>query len=167
MSPSMDIQISSNFERVLYDAVGADPKFIVDALETSKSFKLDSKPLSHLQSYFEAYTADEAQTKEAIQIAFHRHKLIIDPHTAVGYYCALRYREAHPERGAKVHLLTVATAHHGKFPDAVAEVVGANIASEDTPSALTSLGDLPQRFVPMSKDAEAVGDYLRQQFGST
>ncbi len=121
ISPSMDIQVSSNFERLLFDAYGRDGSAIsrmMESLKQSGSFTIDEKPYQNILSEFDAGRCDEAATARTIRETMDKSGYLLDPHTAVGYHVA---RE-HARPG--VPMVTLATAHPAKFPDAVEAACG-------------------------------------------
>ena len=120
ISPSMDIQIASNFERLVFDT-NFNSKFNVKAkmenLKEKNFFTIDKKQLEEIQKNFIAESLDEKETKKAIQEFYSKYKYIIDPHTAVAYGVLNKIKC----KGIKVVL---ATAHPCKFPKAIDEAIG-------------------------------------------
>jgi threonine synthase len=120
-SPSMDIQVSSNFERLLFDAYGRDGSAIrrlMGDLKQSGSFTVDAEPLEWIRAHFASGRTDEDATRETIGRVHRDAGILIDPHTAVGVAAA----EAFLEPG--IPMVTLATAHPAKFPDVVRESSG-------------------------------------------
>jgi len=116
ISPSMDIQVSSNFERLLFDAHkrdGAAVSRMMDSLKQSGSFSIGSTAFDKIQAEFAAGRCDEATTAQMIRTTLENSGYLLDPHTAVGYKVA----KAHANSGTP--MVTLATAHPAKFPDAV------------------------------------------------
>lgn len=123
-SPSMDIQISSNFERLLYLAAGRDTDTVVrmmDALAAGEGFSLTDEMRSIIAQDFSAYRADEAETSEMIATMNRKTGQLVDPHTAVGLVAAEKARTSDAINGP---LVTLSTAHPAKFPDAVEAACG-------------------------------------------
>ncbi|MGE3626431.1 MAG: threonine synthase, partial [Hyphomicrobiales bacterium] len=119
-SPSMDIQISSNFERLVFEACGRDAghvRSLMDGFAKSGHFTLSRNILDAMGGLFDARSADEAATAATIARVAQETGYIADPHTAVGLYAA-RQEEA------GVPVVTLATAHPAKFPEAVARACG-------------------------------------------
>jgi len=131
-SPSMDIQVSSNFERVLYEVTGRDaPKVrgLIQGLGQSGAYTLDDDARKELSGTFASGSVDETETADTIA-RLHRHDgILVDPHTAVGVAVAERHLSDIP-------MVTVATAHPAKFPDAVQEATGERPAP---PAAVQSI----------------------------
>jgi threonine synthase len=136
-SPSMDIQVASNFERILFEAGGRDDKSIramMGSLAQSRRFALPGGTLSVLRGLFAANRADEHETAAAIRTALRETGRFIDPHTAVGVAVAEKER-----RDPTVPMVVLSTAHAAKFPDAVAAACG------ERPPLPEWLGDLNSR----------------------
>jgi threonine synthase len=136
-SPSMDIQVASNFERILFDAGGrnaAAVRNMMDSLAQSRRFVLPTRWLSALRSTFSANRADEEETAAAIRTLLRETGHFIDPHTAVGV--AVAEKET---RDMTVPMVVLSTAHAAKFPDAVEAACGAR------PPLPEWLGDLHER----------------------
>jgi threonine synthase len=156
-SPSMDIQVSSNFERLLFEACGQNADLITTlmaGLKQSGSFSLTDEMLSYIQAGFKSGRCDEAQTAETIRTTLAETGDLLDTHTAVGYHVAKQMmREDIP-------MVTLATAHPAKFPDAV------EAASGVRPELPARIGDLLQRterFDVLANDLAVVQDYISQR----
>ncbi|WP_296336104.1 threonine synthase [Reyranella sp.] len=148
-SPSMDIQISSNFERLLFDLYDRNGVTLADAMTAFRStgtLKVGANALAGVRALFDAGRVDEPGTLAAIADCRRRFGETIDPHTAVGYAVAQQHR-----RDLAVPMVVLATAHPAKFPDAVEKATGVR------PSLPARLGDLMDR-------AERV-DGLRNDIG--
>ncbi|MEI7804685.1 MAG: threonine synthase [Hyphomicrobiales bacterium] len=136
-SPSMDIQVSSNFERLLFDAYGRDAKSIralMGSLAQSRRFAISARALSEIRNSFTADRADEDEVAATMRATLREAGYLVDPHTAVGL--AVAEKEA---RDPAVPMVVLSTAHPAKFPDAVEAATGVRPALPDW------LGDLPQR----------------------
>ena len=122
LSPSMDIQISSNFERLLFDLYDRNGKALAEAMadfRRSGTLKVGANALADVRALFDAGHLDDEGTLAAIADCHHRFGETIDPHTAVGYAVAQQHR-----RDPAVPMVVLATAHPAKFPDAVAKATG-------------------------------------------
>lgn len=151
LSPSMDIQISSNFERLLFDLYGRDGKALADAMASFRqtgTLKVGANALGGVKSLFDAGRLDEEGTLKAIAECRKRYGETIDPHTAVGYGVAQQHR-----RDAKVPMIVLATAHPAKFPDAVQKAIGERPA---LPPRLADLFDRTERVEGMANDVDAL-----------
>jgi len=136
-SPSMDIQVSSNFERLLFDAYHRDAgavRALMGSLGQSRRFSIAPNPLGEIRTRFAAGRADEDETAAAIRTVCKEADYLIDPHTAV----AVAVAEKEP-RDPAVPMIVLSTAHPAKFPDAVATACGR------TPALPDWLADLPTR----------------------
>jgi threonine synthase len=136
-SPSMDIQISSNFERLLFDAYRRDAaaiRALMGSLTQSKSFNVSSAALGEMRKRFSAERADEQEVAATMRATYREADYCIDPHTAVAL--AVAEKEV---RDPKVPMIVLSTAHPAKFPDAVAAATGV------TPKLPDWLGDLNKR----------------------
>ncbi len=136
-SPSMDIQVSSNFERLLFDAYGRDAsalRALMGSLAQSRRFAVSSSALKQMRALFTADRADEQESAATIRAWVREAGYCVDPHTAVGL--AVAEKEA---RDPSVPMVVLSTAHPAKFPDAIKAACGIEPALPDW------LADLPQR----------------------
>ncbi|MFG1365586.1 threonine synthase [Xanthobacter versatilis] len=121
-SPSMDIQISSNFERLLFEALDRDSavlRQLMDQLAQSGSFSVPRAALAAICADFSAGRADEPETAATIARLYQSAGYLCDPHTAVGLAVADKV-----EHAARVPQVVLSTAHPAKFPDAVEAATG-------------------------------------------
>jgi threonine synthase len=136
-SPSMDIQVSSNFERLLFDAYNRDAaavRALMGSLAQSRRFQVASPALQQIRALFTADRASEQEGAAAIRAWMREASYCVDPHTAIGL--AVAEKEA---RDPLVPMVVLSTAHPAKFPEAVAAACGV------TPALPDWLADLPQR----------------------
>ena len=159
-SPSMDIQVSSNFERLLFEAHGRDAAAVVammESLRQSGSFSIAEGPLAFIRALFSSARSDEKQTAETIRQTLAETGELLDPHTAVGYLAArMLGRESEP-------MVTLATAHPAKFPDAVEQASGIR------PALPARLGDLMSRkeaFQVLPNDVAAIQQFILARQGT-
>ena len=151
ISPSMDIQISSNFERYLYFLMDEDPVRVRELMEQMASEGRLEVPLekqAEVQRLFVASAVDEEQTRQQIRQTYEANGYILDPHTAVGVYAARNYPGS----------ICLATAHPAKFGAAVKEAIG--VESEPPPS-LQGLMEKESRCAELEADAVAVKAYIK------
>jgi threonine synthase len=137
LSPSMDIQISSNFERLLFDLYGRDGRALADAMTAFRAtgtLKVGANALGGVREVFDAGRLDDEGTLAAIADCRKRYGETLDPHTAVGYAVAQQHR-----RDPALPMIVLATAHPAKFPDAVQKATG------ERPALPPRLADLYQR----------------------
>jgi threonine synthase len=153
-SPSMDIQVSSNFERYLFEASGRDATVIrtqMANLAQSGRFEIGTAaPI--LQREFGAAAASEADVAQAIKRTQASSGYVADPHTACGIVAALQ-----GAGGASGATVVLATAHPAKFPDAMQAITGVR---PQLPQRLTRLMSDPERFDTLPNDAAAVEAYV-------
>jgi threonine synthase len=136
-SPSMDIQVSSNFERLLFEAYGRDSQAVralMGSLAQSGSFSLSASALAAIRSQFTALRADEEEVAATMRATLREAGYCIDPHTAVAL--AVAEKET---RDPDVPMIVLSTAHPSKFPDAVDAACGAKARLPEW------LADLPKR----------------------
>ena len=154
-SPSMDIQVSSNFERLLFDAYRHDAKAVralMNSLTQSRRFSVSSGALSEIRTLFSADRADEGETAATIRTVLRETGRLIDPHTAVGV--AVAEKEV---RDPAMPMIVLGTAHPAKFPDAVEAACGVRPGLPDW------LADLParrERVTAMPADQAAVERFI-------
>src|SRR6185312_3830809 len=154
-SPSMDIQVSSNFERLLFDAYKRDAAAIrnlMGSLTQSKRFAVSSAALGEMRSRFSAGRADEDEVAAAMRATFREAGYCVDPHTAVAL--AVAEKEA---RDPKIPMIVLSTAHPAKFPDAVAAACG---HSPKLPDWLADLAGRKERITVLPPDQAAVEKFV-------
>ncbi|MCH1569198.1 MAG: threonine synthase [Alphaproteobacteria bacterium] len=159
-SPSMDIQVSSNFERLLFDVTGRDAsrvRALMGALTQSGGFEMGAKELELTRALFAAARIDEAETLEIMRRIETAHGFQNDPHSAVGIGAA--EKAVLPDG---VPMVTLATAHPAKFPKAVQL---AYASDADTPQRVLDMLDLPERLTPVANDLAAVENAIREKVG--
>jgi threonine synthase len=153
-SPSMDIQMASNFERYLYYIYGCAPERVKrDFEQFSQSGRLsfDENLLDSIQADFASKSVNEAETFATIKQFYQEHNYLLDPHTAVGVNAA---QECCSEN---IPVVCLATAHPAKFGDAVIKAIG---KAPDLPPGLQGLGNMESRCKVLDPDIEAVQDYI-------
>jgi threonine synthase len=157
-SPSMDIQVSSNFERLLFEASGRDSAEVVarmSELARHGSFMVPAPALARIRSDFDAFRVDEAACAGEMGRVYRLSGMIIDPHSAVGVHAARQALAAAPA----TPVIALATAHPAKFPDAVERATG---VKPPLPERLKDLMERKEAIVVLPNDGRAVADYLRQ-----
>ena len=157
-SPSMDIQVSSNFERLLFEASGRDPEQVVgwmSELAKEGSFTIPPPTLARIRADFDAFRVDEPACAEEMGRVHRTSGRIIDPHSAVGVHAARKALAAAPA----TPVIALQTAHPAKFPDAVERATG---IKPRLPERLSDLMERKEAIVVLPNDGRAVADYLRQ-----
>ena len=161
LSPSMDIQVSSNFERLLFEMLGRDgaatAKLMAQFAQTGE-FDVAPEVMDKMQEQFAAYRLDDAGTVAEIARAKANYNMVIDPHSAVGLYGA-RMARRDGLVGDDVPIIALACAHPAKFPDAVAKGAGAVPA---LPPHLSDLMEREEHFDVLDNALEVVQAHLKQ-----
>ena len=156
-SPSMDIQISSNFERVLFDALGRDAaalRALMASLAQSRRFTLAPDVLARLRAYFDASATSETATKAEMTRTYKQSGYVLDPHTAVAVHAA----RAALARDPATPMIVPGTAHPAKFPDAVQAATGTR---PQLPPHLADLMERREHFDVLANDAALVERFIR------
>jgi threonine synthase len=154
-SPSMDIQISSNFERLLFDACDRDPRPVRGAMASlaqSRQFALPPPALARMRNHFSAERADEDEVAATIRTVRKESAYLADPHTAVAL--AVAEKET---RDPAVPMIVLSTAHPAKFPDAVEAACGVRPI---LPEWLADLPGRPERVTVLPAEQAAVERFI-------
>ncbi len=158
-SPSMDIQISSNFERLLFGAYDRDTaalRGLMGNLNQSRQFTITDRALAHIRADFDSGRVDEAATQAEMTHTYKATGHNLDPHTAIGVAAARKALERNPS----VPMVALGTAHPAKFPDAVQRATGQHPA---LPAHLERLMDRKERINRLPNDAQAVERFIRDR----
>ncbi|GLS88906.1 threonine synthase [Cypionkella aquatica] len=155
ISPSMDIQVSSNFERALFDAYGRDGAAISALMDELKAggFHISQGAMGMLRETFASGRCSEAETLATITRAFAETGEVLCPHSAVGVKVAEENLGAAP-------MITLATAHPAKFPDAVESAMGVR---PNLPPRMADLFDRPERVTRVPNDLGALQALIRER----
>jgi threonine synthase len=154
ISPSMDIQISSNFERLLFEAAGRNADAVrqmMAGLGQSGGFALPEGALAAIRAEFSAATTDEAATKATIAQVLAASGYLLDPHSAVAVHVARQNLGSTP-------MVTLSTAHPAKFPAAVKAATGVEPA---LPLWLADLYERPERLSVLENDQGEVESFIK------
>ena len=156
ISPSMDIQISSNFERLLFDLVGGESKIVYEKmadLGNHNKFKLDNNQLAKFRASFEAESLDDSETLEIIRKVYLEHNEIIDPHTAVAMGIQLKknYDKS----------IILSTAHPAKFPETVDKAIG---KYPELPIANGNLYEQEERIISKNNKINEIKEYILNNY---
>ena len=157
ISPSMDIQVSSNFERALFDAYGRDGAAVTQLMAELKAggFHISQGALQMLRATFASGRCSEDETTATIRTAFARTGEVLCPHSAVGVKVAEDHLGTTP-------MITLATAHPAKFPDAVEGAMGTRPA---LPPRMADLFSRPERVTRVANDLAALQTLIRERIG--
>lgn len=156
ISPSMDIQVASNFERYLYYRVGQDPaklRALMEGFDRNGSLTLPLSGGEPVDPLFVAEAADQAATIDVIGRYYREHGYLLDPHSATGVCAAERHA------GGDAPSLCLATAHPAKFGEAIRRATGEDLAHHEI---LDSLMEAETRSVGIAADEAAIRDYLER-----
>ena len=156
ISPSMDIQISSNFERALFDAYGRDGAAVTQLMDEMKStggFTVSQGALEWLRATFASGRVSEAETSAAIRAERAASGEVLCPHSAVGVNVAKDHLGAVP-------MITLATAHPAKFPDAVEAATGVR---PGLPQRMADLFERPERLTRVHNDLKAIEKIVHER----
>ena len=158
ISPSMDIEISSNFERLLLELGGRNAERVRDSMESlaaQASFALDAGERARLVAEFDAARASETEAREAIRDLAQRSGYVADPHTATGLVAAHKVA-----RDPRVPMIALATAHPAKFPAAVAGAIGREPAA---PPIVARQRSLPERMTTLPARKDAIAEFISRR----
>ncbi|MEJ2045018.1 MAG: threonine synthase [Reinekea sp.] len=157
LSPSMDIVVSSNFERLLFDAYDRDGAVLADLMAkmNNETVELNEASMAKVRELFDSYSVDDDVTCQTIADVFNETGYLLDPHTAIGVKAAHECR-----RDSHVPMITLGTAHPVKFADAVKR---AGMQTPALPHHLTDLFDREERFDLLANDLSALQSYVSQK----
>ncbi len=161
LSPSMDIQVSSNFERLLWEASGRDGAAVADLLTRFRSegdVEVPTAWTDTIRAEFDAGHVTDDETLAEIARVHDELGLLLDPHTAVGVLAARRCRD-----DSGLPMITLSTADPAKFPDAVEQATGVR---PGLPPFLSELHERPEYLFETTNDLDAVAGEIRELLGS-
>jgi threonine synthase len=156
-SPSMDIQISSNFERLLFEAANRDAALVrreMESLKQSGVFELEERQFSAIRQEFAAGRSTMAETAETIRDVLQQDGYLLDPHTATAV------KVARENADPKAPMVVLSTAHPAKFPAAVREASGVAPA---LPAFLADLMERKENFTVLPSDQKMLEDYVMRR----
>ena len=157
ISPSMDIQVSSNFERLLFDAYDRDGRAvaqIMDELRSGGGFRISQGAIDAIRHGFASGAVSEAETLQRIAVTQAEAQELVCPHTAVGLEVAADHHDI------RVPMITLATAHPAKFPDAVEKATGIR---PPLPKRMADLYDRSERVTQVANDLSALEEVIREK----
>jgi threonine synthase len=152
-SPSMDIQLASNFERLLFELAGRDGARVrarMDELRRTGAFHLEERELAELRTLFAAHSIDEHETEMTIRNLHAEAGVVIDPHTAVGLAAARQESVGTP-------MIVLSTAHPAKFPQAIERATG---RAPDQPERLKAKLGREERLTVLPNDAKMIASFI-------
>ncbi len=163
ISPSMNIQVSSNFERMLFDIhkelkqEKTLAKLMTD-FEKTGSLKVDKDALNMVQKHFAAFAIDDKECEKTISEIYKTTGEVLDPHTAIGVLASKKFIQSSEYKGEFV--VNLATAHPAKFPDAVIDACG---VKPELPMFLKDLPNKKERFEILENDLEKVREFISKK----
>ena len=151
-TPSMDIQIASNFERLLYDVKNCNSEITKDVMSKIKdnTYKIDKNDLDKIKKNFISEMLDEKETVEMIKQINDEYQIVVDPHTAVGIGAVRKL-------GLEKNCVVLSTAHPCKFPKAIEDAIS---KTENLPNSLNYVNNRKEKFDVLPNDLEKVKDYV-------
>jgi threonine synthase len=155
LSPSMDIMVSSNFERLLFDLYGRDGRAVAELMEhwKTESGAIEASRWKAARALFDSWAVDDTRTCQVIKEVYEETEYLLDPHTAIGVEAARRTR-----RDCTIPMVTLATAHPVKFPEAV-EKSGVDLSPE-LPHHMADLFDQEERYEVIGNDITEIQAYV-------
>jgi threonine synthase len=162
ISPSMDIQVASNFERLLFDLNSCNGKKINSIMESFKELgfiKVDKDCLNLCKKSFTSYSINEKDTKEKINSVYKKFNIVIDPHTAVGLKAASKYLDANNND----IVITLATAHPSKFTNSVSSILGFN---PKLPNGYRDITNIDEDYIILENSYNLVKQYILENTNS-
>ena len=160
ISPSMDIQISSNFERALFDAYerdGAAVAALMEEFSTTSRVSLSQGIMKTLKQHFTSGSASEAATLSTIKRIYAETGELLCPHSAIGVYVAEQNTESQSP------MVTLATAHPAKFPSAVEQASGLH---PPLPARMSDFYDRTERVTRVGNDLSALEALIKERIAS-
>ena len=155
-SPSMDIQISSNFERLLFESLNKDSERLRNLfieLKENNGFRIDNDTLSYIKNDFKSGKASERKVKDTISRIYKVSNIILDPHTAVGFYASAKKLDT------DVPMVNLGTAHPAKFSQAVIDAIG---LEPEIPDRLKNIINKKEKFTELDNNSEALIGFIRK-----
>ena len=151
-TPSMDIQIASNFERLLYDVKDCNSEVTKNVMAEIKNntYKIDKNDLDKIKKNFISEMLNENETVEMIKTINDEHQMVVDPHTAVGIGAVRKL-------GLEKNCVVLSTAHPSKFPKAIEDAIS---KTENLPVCLNYVNHRKEKFELLSNDVEKVKKYV-------
>ena len=153
ISPSMDIQVASNFERLLFDIYNNDSKKVIEIMNDIKNnkFNLDQFSLKKIQKDFISGSLNEKEILETIKHIYKNNRIVIDPHTAIGVGAVKKHNEK--------NYVVLATAHPCKFPNAILKAIN---KKEELPNHLKGILNQKEEYEVFQNNIENLKSYIKK-----
>ena len=154
LSPSMDIVVSSNFERLLFDLEDRDGVKLADLMQKmgSETVSLDETKMAKARELFDSYAVDDEATSQTIKDVFEESEYLLDPHTAIGVKAARETR-----RDMNIPMITLGTAHPVKFTDAIDK---AGLQAPSLPPHLSDLLERDEEYTVLENSLKTVQNFV-------
>ena len=159
LSPSMDIQVSSNFERLLFELLGRDAQLCAAKMKefaTKGIFEVSTEHIKKLKETFAAYRINDIQTMRTIKSLFDDYGIMFDPHSAVGL-CAAKSARRDKIIPEHIPIISLACAHPAKFPDVVEKAIG---ISPEIPKQLSDLMNRQDTKIDIDAETKAIQEMI-------
>ena len=159
ISPSMDIQVASNFERLIYDVLDQNSNKTKDAMnkfKKEKKYIIDDESIARINNDFLSESLNQKETLEVIKTNYEKHGVILDPHTAVGLGAVNKL-------GFDKDCVILSTAHPCKFPEAINQAIQKN---ENLPEELNYILDEKENFDIIENNLETIKNYINQKLNA-
>ncbi len=156
ISPSMDIQVASNFERLLYDVVGQDDnkvKLLMDKLKNEGSYSLNKEELNKIKSDFCSSTVSDELTKQTLKNVYEQYQLLIDPHTATAFKAA-------ELNSSDEEMLILSTAHPCKFSETVHQATG---IEPKIPENIKNILNQKESYITLDNNLGVIKNYILER----
>ena len=156
ISPSMDIQIASNFERLLYDLNDGDDLQTIDAMKNIKEngkYTIDQKKLNEMNNNFLSSRMSEEEVLETIKIVYEKYNIVLDPHSAIGY-------GAFDKVNLNGNNIVLATAHPCKFPNAIKRAIN---LKADLPEELMFVMNEKENYNIIDNNIDKVKQHIKER----
>lgn len=159
LSPSMDIMVSSNFERLLFDLHGRDGAAVKTLLENAANgpVSIEDYRWRHARKLFDSEAVDDQATCDTIRQVYDENEYLLDPHTAIGVKAARGCR-----RDPQVPMITLGTAHPAKFPDAIAQA-GLTVKPE-LPAHMADLFEREERYTVLDNNLADIQGFMAKHW---
>ncbi len=159
-SPSMDIQVSSNFERLLFEMLGRDSEalnFYMEQFEQNKRFNVDKSMLERFNNEFVSFKVSDIEIVDEIKKTYHKSNYLLDPHSAVGVRAA-KIAISEGRVSEKIPLISLACAHPAKFPKVTEKSLN---FSPENPQALEVILKKAENFKILNNDINEIKYYIK------
>jgi threonine synthase len=162
ISPSMDIQVASNFERIVFDICGQSDSRVVSLmndLKEKKEFQLSNEELKKLQENFVALSITEDETLQTIKEVYASTKFVIDPHSAIGFKALKKYNNFKDS----LSYFCFETAHPCKFPESIIKAINND---PPIPEFVKNIYKKKENFTVLQNDLELIKKYIQNKASS-